>query len=140
MLSFTGCSDSPFRVETVEGTVTLDGQPCADAVLTFIPVDDSAGKAAYGRTDDNGVYKLTASNGGKSNAGAKAGKYIVSILKEVPSREPTAKELADREKGISVEIPNISVIPVKYNNANASGLTADVVAGKNTFNFELKSK
>jgi hypothetical protein len=131
ILVLSGCSGSPFRVEAVEGTVTLDGQPCADAVLTFVPEDASLGKAAYARTDEKGIYKLTAFNGGKSNAGTKTGKYIVSILKEKPVREPKEGE---------IDVPMISVIPQKYNDAKTSGLTAEVVKGKNVFNFDLKSK
>ncbi|MDR3199407.1 MAG: hypothetical protein LBU34_16180 [Planctomycetaceae bacterium] len=140
-LILLGCgSGSPFPVEAVEGTVTLDGQPVEDAVLTFVPVHSDNGKAAYGRTDVTGTYKLTAFNGGKSGAGTMVGHYIVSILKEVPVREPTAKELADQEeKGIEINIPMRSIVPAQYNDAQTSGLTAEIVKGKNIVHFDLQS-
>jgi hypothetical protein len=139
-LILSGCgSGSPFPVEAVEGIVTLDGQPVEGAVITFVPVDVAEGKAAYARTDETGIYKLTAFNGGKSGAGTMTGRYIVSILKEVPVREPTTKELADAEKGIEINIPLRSVIPIRYNDAQTSGLTAEIVKGKNIVRFDLKS-
>jgi hypothetical protein len=140
-LILSGCgSGTPFPVEAVEGTVTLDGQPVEGAVLTFVPAHSNEGKAAYGRTDGTGTYKLTAFNGGKSGAGTMVGHYIVSILKEVPVREPTAQELADQEKkGIEINIPLRSIVPVRYNDAQTSGLTAEIVKGKNIIHFDLKS-
>ncbi|MDR1140152.1 MAG: hypothetical protein LBL62_00570 [Planctomycetaceae bacterium] len=140
-LILSGCrSGVSFPVEAVEGIVTLDGQPVEGAVLTFVPVHSTEGKAAYARTDETGIYKLTAFNGGKSRAGTMTGHYIVSILKEVPVREPTAKELSDQaEKGIEISIPLRSVIPERYNDAATSGLTAEIVKGKNIVHFDLKS-
>jgi hypothetical protein len=140
ILILSGCgSGSPFPVEAVEGIVTLDGQPVEGAILTFVPVPSTEGKAAYARTDETGAYKLTAFNGGKFGAGTMPGRYIVSILKEVPVREPTAKELAEAEKGIEINIPLYSIVPTRYNDATTSGLTAEIVKGKNIVHFDLKS-
>ncbi|MDR2755619.1 MAG: carboxypeptidase-like regulatory domain-containing protein [Planctomycetaceae bacterium] len=138
-LFVVGCSGGSFRVEVVEGTVTLDGIPLEGATLTFIPSDSNIGKSAYARTDMQGTFKLTAVQGGTSGAGTMVGHYRVAISKDVPSREPTAKEITDQERGISPDIPILHIIPEKYNDAQTSGLTAEVVKGKNIFNFDLKS-
>jgi hypothetical protein len=133
-----GCSSGTgFRVEAVKGTVTLDGALLEGATLTFVPSGN--GKSAYARTDAQGMFKLTAVQGGESGAGTMIGNYLVAVSKDIPSREPTAKEMADQERGISPEIPLLNIVPVKYNDVNTSGLTAEVVKGKNVFNFELKS-
>jgi hypothetical protein len=134
-----GCSDGSFRVEVVEGTVTLDGTPVEDATLTFVPSDANIGKSAYARTDTQGMFRLTATQGGKSGAGTMIGNYRVAVCKTVPSREPTPNELADQERGIAPNIPILNIIPENYNDAQTSGLTAEVVKGKNIFHFELKS-
>jgi hypothetical protein len=135
-----GCSTgSAFRVEAVEGTVTLDGKTLEGATLTFVPVDSAAGKSAYARTNAQGTFKLTAVQGGTSGAGTMTGNYLVAVSKTVPSREPTTKELAEQERGISPDIPMDNIVTIKYNDAKTSGVTAEVVKGKNVFNFELKS-
>jgi hypothetical protein len=139
LLTVIGCSDSSFRVEVVEGTVTLNGTPVEGATLTFVPSDSNVGKSAYARTDTQGMFRLTAVQGGKSGAGTMIGNYRVAVCKTVPVREPTVKELADQERGISPDIPILHIIPEKYNDAQISGLTAEVVKGKNIFHFELKS-
>ncbi|MDR0335845.1 MAG: carboxypeptidase-like regulatory domain-containing protein [Planctomycetaceae bacterium] len=140
LLFFSGCSDgTSFRVETVEGTVTLDGTPVEGATLTFVPSVSNIGKSAYARTNSQGFFRLTAIQGGQSGAGTVIGNYLVAISKDTPVREPTEKELADQERGIAFEIPITHIIPTKYNNAQTSGLTAEVIKGKNVFNFNLKS-
>jgi hypothetical protein len=141
LLFLSGCSGgASFRVEAVEGTVTLDGTPIEGATLTFVPSDSKIGKSAYARTDANGFFRLTAVQGGSSEAGTMIGNYRVAISKDVPSRKPTEKELADQEQqGIPFEIPMTHIIPATYNDAQTSGLTAEVIKGKNVFNFNLKS-
>lgn len=140
LISFGCKTGASFRVEAVEGVVTLDGKPVEGATLTFVPSDSSMGKAAYARTDAQGRYKLTATGGGQSGAGTMTGRYDVAITLDVPSREPTAKELENQERGIVPNIPMISVVPKKYNDAKTSELSAEVVKGKNRFDFELKSE
>ncbi|MDR0336060.1 MAG: DUF4198 domain-containing protein [Planctomycetaceae bacterium] len=143
LINATGCSTgkSNFRVETVEGFVTLDGSPVAGVTVGFSPVDSNAGKPAVGRTDAQGKFVLTATQGGEFGKGTMIGKYFVSLSKETLSREPTAQELANADKtGVMPEIPIVSIIPKKYNDPQTSGLTAEVVKGKNNFSFDLQSK
>ncbi len=85
-----------------------------------------------------GIWGALGSINGK---GTKVGRYNVGIIKDVPEREPTSQELELLDKkGIMYDIPIISVVPKKYNVPQSSGLTANVVQGKNAFNFELKTE
>ena len=136
---FVGCSGgATLPVEMVEGTITLDGVPVDGATIGFSPIGE--GKPAVGRTDATGKYILTATQGGEFGKGTMLGKYNVSITKEKAERELTAQELkrAD-DTGVMPTIPIISVVPKKYNDPKSSGLTAEVVKGKNTFDFPLES-
>ena len=140
LIVFPGCSDgSGLSVEMVEGTITLDGEPLAGATVGFSPADGE-GMPAVGRTDESGKFVLTATQGGAAGKGTTAGRYNVSITKEALQREPTEQERKRMdETGVSPNIPIVSIVPKKYNNSNSSGLTAEVVRGKNTFDFALES-
>jgi hypothetical protein len=138
-----GCSTGKpdFAVELVEGSVTLDGSPVEGVTVGFSPAGSTRGKPAVGRTDAQGKFLLTATQGGEFGKGTMIGKYLVSFSKDIPSRELTAQELANADKtGVMPNMPIISVIPKKYNDPQTSGLTAEVVKGKNNFSFDLQSK
>jgi hypothetical protein len=142
LLTLTSCSKGgpDFSVELVEGTVTLDGVPVESVTVGFSPADSSSGQPAVGRTDAQGKFVLTAAQGGEFGKGTMLGKYFVSLSKDVPSREMTPKELENADKtGVLPNIPIVSVIPKKYNDPKNSGLTAEIVKGKNNFPFEVKS-
>jgi hypothetical protein len=143
LITATGCSTGKpdFAVEIVEGVVTLDGSPIEGVTVGFSPADANTGKPAVGRTDAQGKFVLTATQGGEFGKGTMIGKYLVSFSKDIPSREPTTQELANADKtGVMPDIPIVSVIPKKYNDPQTSGLTAEVVKGKNNFSFDLQSK
>jgi hypothetical protein len=104
----------------VEGTVTLDGQPLANALVEFEPIDEGQRSAYGGMTDATGRYVLFAAGDAK---GAALGEYTVHITIEGP----------DDEGGQTV--PRI---PARYN--SQSELRATVKAGTQTINWPLKSK
>ena len=137
---FPGCSGgADFSVEMVEGTITLDGVPLVGATIGFSPIDGE-GIPAVGKTNETGKFILTATQGGEFGKGTMLGKYNVSVTKEQLEREYTSQELQRMDAGgPSPNIPVISIVPKKYNDPNNSGLTAEVVRGKNTFNFALES-
>lgn len=56
LLAFTGCSESTTH-GTVQGTVTLDGEPLPEGVVRFVPTDRSTGTASAAIT--NGEYSAT---------------------------------------------------------------------------------
>lgn len=76
-LSFTGCGyRRPAQVKTT-GTVTLDGEPVANAALMFIP---DSGRPASGNTNTNGEFQVSSFGG---NDGLPAGNYRVTATKLV---------------------------------------------------------
>ena len=148
-LLLAGCSGGgALTTEYVEGVVTFDGQPVAEATVMFVPVAEGQGLSATGMTDAQGVYRLTAANlEGKTAApgtGTLPGEYYVGVIKSV-SETPMSEEEA-HEKGVPYvatqagEAPPIThEIPQKYNNPKESGLKATVQSGKNTIPLELTS-
>ncbi|MDR3197446.1 MAG: DUF4198 domain-containing protein [Planctomycetaceae bacterium] len=131
---FAGCQKG-IRVEMVEGVVTFEGKPVADADICFTPKNENFGIPAIGKTDSNGAYQLTSSQGGGFNKGAVAGEYDVRVMKYVDLDyvEPVNPQLGD-----SVPLANPKHhLPEKYADTKTSGLTATVKTGKNTINFDL---
>lgn len=139
LLLFTfGCGGTPSRnlpVAYVEGVVTLDGAPLTEASVLFIPKTQGSGESAGGYTDATGKYTLTSMNGDPGK-GALPAEYIVTISKTVSTPIPGAKV----EEGDAPPEKTEEVTPAVYRDRTKSPLAASVVQGKNSFNFELKSK
>ena len=137
ILSVFGCSGGGPTTQMITGTIVFEGKPVDDAVVGLSP-KGGEGLPAYGRTNANGEFKMTSVQGGRDNAGAVEGDYIVTITKIVPSREPTAEEIRNlQEREIPYNIPDKNLLPEKYANVSTSDLSAKVVQGKNSFRFEL---
>lgn len=111
------------------GTVLYQGEPVAEATVLFIPIGHN--HAATALTDETGQFQLQTFDPGD---GAVPGEYKVTVRKvEVITAGGAAQD--DVEAPPPVER---SLLPVKYADANTSGLTASVKdEGENTFNFEL---
>ena len=57
LIYVAGCEKNKFvKTEFVEGIVTLDGQPVAEAAVLFNPVTTGKGDPALGHTDADGHY------------------------------------------------------------------------------------
>lgn len=119
-----GCGgpDGP-DLATVEGTVTLDGEPLPDASVTFTPTE---GSPSYGRTDEQGHFQLTYT---RQRQGAELGEHVVEIrtYRGGPEGDPNRTP----EK-----------VPAQYN-LNATDnpdMKRTVEAGHNEFTFELSSE
>ena len=112
-LFLTGCSqgDRP-PLGSVQGKVTIDGEPLVGAMVAFMP---DKGRPATATTDKDGTYQIQYTDG---VAGSKVGPN--SVVFAVP---PSG--------GIS------HPIPAKY--LNISDLKVDVQKGRNTFDFNLES-
>jgi hypothetical protein len=116
----------------VSGTVTYQGKPLADAVVTFFPVDWEEEQTELnkvyrpsGKTNAQGEFELAWG----VNPGAPPGKYAVCIsaTRLVPDPNDPADQI------------NENLIPPEYNVAKTSGLKADVKEeGDNVFPFELQ--
>ncbi|WP_437192319.1 hypothetical protein [Planctomicrobium sp. SH527] len=95
----------------VHGVVTLDGKPVEGLIVMFSP---ESGRPAAATTDSKGNYALEYSYGVK---GAKVGKCRVNF--EWPTASPG--------------------VPIDPKHGVKSELVADVVAGSNKFDWEVKS-
>jgi hypothetical protein len=115
-LSLPACGGNA-NLASVQGRVTLDGQPLANAFVIFSPTAN--GTTAYGKTDADGYFKMMFTD---REAGAWIGENLVRI---------NTGDLR-RTGGVIRE-----QVPLVYN--AKTKLKTDVKPGKNTCNFDLKS-
>jgi hypothetical protein len=136
-LGVAGCSDSrPYRTAPVSGRVTLDGQPLADARLTFQPERDPKaggimnGPEAHGVTDADGRFTLTTVF---KDRGATIGRNRVTIMTR--KMEPVSQDPEARMKQVAPER-----VPAKYFTAKG-WLYFDVPPdGTKSANFDLTTR
>lgn len=149
LLGFVGCSGSGPDVNYVEGVVTVNGTPTEGVTVGFSPVDPATGVAAVGTTDANGVFRLTAMQGGEPEEGTTAGEYFVTFMKNsisTLSAEDAQKMQDDPNygktgSGLSPPPKVESAIPATYGKAETSGFKVTVADGENkgdAFKFDLK--
>lgn len=135
LVACIGCGE---QLATVEGTVTFDGEPVESGSITFEPADGDG--PTDGGKIENGQYKLA------GEAGVEPGEKVVRI---VASRKtgrqvdagmgmPGAKGEGGPSSSANMVDEYESYIPAKYN--EKSELTREIVAGKNTHDFELQSQ
>ena len=117
----------------VSGTVTMNGQPVADANLNFQRTDGTRG--AVGVTDAQGRYELTTFTAGD---GALPGEYRVAVTQfETP---PPGAAVDEDDPNYDPDAPAFvpeNLLPEQYANPETSGLTATVTEGSNTVDFQL---
>jgi len=113
MPAWIGCggSDRP-DLGTVEGVVTLDGQPLANAAVQF---DPGTVRSSTGVTDANGRYELVYI---RDTKGAAVGEHTVRITTQTETQPET--------------------LPPRYH--AESTLTATVEPGHNEIDFALTSQ
>ena len=147
LVATVGCSGGSSRPKLypATGTVTLDGQPLAEATVSFVP---ASGPPSDGKTDASGKYTIMTS--GQPGAPFGANKVTVSKFTGTATM-PTPGGSADDMKKMYEKMYDKSKkkqdtakdeVPAKYGRADTSGLSADVGAdaAKNVFNFDLTSK
>lgn len=121
LLASAGCGGRD--VGQVEGTITLDGKPLAEASVTFTPLNATGGEslASSGVTDNNGKYSLSLVI--DEDSGAVIGKHKIVIAKIFESESDV---MTDQE----------------MQNANLPfhDFTFEVKSGSNEANFNLESK
>ncbi len=120
VIGLAGCGPAE-GFATVDGRVTLDGEPLPDAYVEFQCTGENAG-TSMGRTSSNGKYSLMFS---RSKTGARIGPSRVLI---------TTFDLDGTQGGVR-RVPE--KVPAIYN--VKTELTADVKPGANTFDFDLKT-
>ncbi len=117
-----GSGEAVPELADVNGIVTIDGSPLVNAKVIFEPqetIGNARRRASSGTTQSDGTFTLEYN---EDASGASLGKHKVMILKLTDNPEDAGKQL----------------IPTKYN--EQTELTAEVKAGDNTINFDLKSK
>lgn len=151
-LLMVGCGKAKTagRPKTVPvfGTVTLNGQPVAEAQVVF----QAKGKSpsATGLTDSSGKYRLMTFD----VEGAVPGEYAVAIFKYdqsslAPPSSSTSSAVSQGGMPDDYVPPGIgapikpsgpkNLLPAKYADAKTSGLTATVKeSGENKFDFTLE--
>lgn len=154
LIVLVGCGTQPqmnygsVDIVDVSGTVTLDGAPLPQAVITFENPAD--GTFSYGLTNDSGRYALQFDS---VKSGTIVGKKLVRISTarkilglnvgidggdgEV-DEEPTSKK--QKSPGNDAETPkprDAELVPAKYH--MDSTLTVEVTPSDRTFDFELTS-
>ena len=141
LVSLLGCGSKGPKVYRVEGIVTLDGTPVADANVSFVPKqagapDDLTGPLlAGGATDAAGKYTLTTNRGSAIGGGTTVGEYQVSIVKKKMTN-PLTGPLAPGQRFV----PQYQYeVPRAFEDSQKSNISVEVVKGKNVFNFALKS-
>ncbi len=139
----TGCGERMLEVDYVEGVVTLDGEPVPGASLVFQPVTEGAGMSAYGMTDEQGRYRVTAVGTSETKAptlgGTLAGEYHVGVSLMIVDYGMTDEEMeALHEAGKQLPIgTEKEIVPARYNRPSMSGIRATVEPGRNTIDIEL---
>lgn len=118
-----GCGGGT-ELASVEGSVTMDGKPLANATVLFV---NSQSRPSAARTNEQGFYRLNFSD---RELGAVPGKNVVRIS--------TVQGVGLNEDGTS--IPGVKEsVPMKYNIQTT--LNFDVQPNvRNIANWELDSK
>ncbi len=129
--TLSGCGSGP-QIESVSGTITLDGKPLPDIRVLFQPQNkdpETAGIGSFGLTDSEGKFTLKLSD--SERMGAVVGIHTV-ILSDKLTEGAEDSDAGDFGKG-----PR-SRIPFKYNKTPP---TFEVKPGvENKATLELSSK
>lgn len=122
LILIVGCGRGTPLMMPVEGTVTFQGSPLAEADVAFTP---TGGRPASGRTDTAGRFSLTTF---KTNDGAMIGQHVVTVCKHV-KKDPNAT---------GAYFDYMQVTPEKFGRPSESPLRAEVTAsGPNEFTFDI---
>ncbi len=118
----------------VEGTVTLNGTPLADANVQFHPMGNTLGRGAAAVTNAEGRYSLIAPDG---SDGAPVGEYRVVIGKLVM---PDGSLFTPTDDVAPMDSPARELLPEYYSMFERSTLTATVPEGGGSVDFQLTSR
>lgn len=108
LLCIGGCNEGPYELAPISGTVTLYGQPLANATVSFMPRGegrDIVGPGSVGTTDAEGNYTLRTF---KEEHGAVVGNHTVRIS----TYKSRFKDIKNSDK---LEVVSIEHVPWHYN-------------------------
>jgi hypothetical protein len=139
-VSLVGCGGNS-DLGQVTGTVTMDGAPLPNALVTFTPT--GGGRGSTGTTDDQGKYILIYAG----EQGALIGEHKVTVtsirtaaaqdMSEVSSDSDAYEQQAMGDTSAYDNAETTETIPAKYN--TQSELLETVESGSNEINLELTS-
>ena len=115
--ALAGCCGGGPTLGRVEGKVTLDGQPLANAKVEFQPSNNAP---SYGTTDAQGHYELVFA---PEQFGAIPGEHVVRITTYRASNEPGSTEVIEES------------VPAIYN--SESTLRKTVTKGEQVIDLAL---
>lgn len=138
-LASVGCGPDGPELGTVSGTVTMDGQPLNNVLVTFMP--EAGGRSSTGKTDSSGKYTLMR----LEQKGAEIGSHKVSVTtlqvaeaaEEVGSDSDAYMKQAMGDPSAYDNATVSEAIPAKYN--ISTELVEEVTSGGNTIDLELTS-
>ena len=137
-LLLPGCIKQEFQnlrqpTHAVQGQVTLDGEPVANATIVFKPVDVAKFKwreQPQAKSDAEGRFTVFTY---EANDGAPAGDYRVGIAILAAAEEEGSDQVRREKAAVK--------IPARYGDAATSGLAAKVEAKPTELPpFELSSR
>ncbi len=147
--TFTGCGyRRPARVKTT-GTVTLDGEPVANAALMFIP---DSGRPASGNTNTNGEFQVSSFGG---NDGLPAGNYRVTATRLVLKdkfqqlydrqieRAKAEAEPGEEPEEVDIEFGDSAYeneLPEKYEELDTTDITVTITKQQDPLVISLTSE
>jgi hypothetical protein len=118
-------------------TITLEGKPFANAMVSLSSADGSHLWTSGGITDKNG--QLIVYTHGKYQ-GIPAGKYKVTVdcitSDEPIPQNPTMEQIEEHNR----KHPSFRIVPLEYMEKNKTPLEIEVVQGKNTLTLDIPKK
>ncbi len=135
VLLICGCFGSAAET-TVNGTLTYDGQPMENVLLTFYSAEDPDAKKliASGLTNASGEFTLTRDE--VEEPSIAVGSYLVTLTEgEVPAKVAASEEpLAEQTYLVSLAH---RPLPVVYSRHVDTPLKVEVVGGKSVYSLEI---
>lgn len=132
----TGCGKPP--MQSVKGTVTLDGKPVENCKVGFFPdvelFDPNRHGFGFGMTDAKGAFTVQHPQG---EAGIWSGKYKVTLVAWV---DKSGKSLSPDIKPSEVDGGVRNRFPDIYEAPSTTPERAAVSSGENVFDFQIASK
>lgn len=127
-LAVGGCSNSPYELAHVTGTVKIDGQPFTEGKLMFAPIakgaDRKAGRAAFGKLADDGSYALGTY---EDDDGAVVGEHWVTLI-HIKAESSTAARQPAGQSFSQVGVPKKVTVVAGEDNKIDINLTRQDVA------------
>ena len=138
LLVALGCGSGASYNSSVEGVVTLDNEPLANVIVSFVPQSQEEKQAplSTAKTDAQGRFKLQYKhNGSSEQPGAVVGMHEVLVTEQLPER----KRKSDDPEATEVELP-ARRIPSHYGFPGKTPLKIEVTADKHDYPLNLTSR